>query len=146
MTHRGLQRARSRRDEGQVAVFVVLVTVAVVMFAGLVVDGGLALAAKVRAIGEAQEAARSGAQAIDLAAYRNNGSVRLLPAEARRRAHEYVAATGDTGRVKTTTSTVTVTITAHQRTQFLGLLGLDTLTVTATGTAHPVQGVEAPER
>ncbi|MFD5696497.1 Tad domain-containing protein [Streptomyces lasiicapitis] len=149
MTRPGVQRESrrlpARGDDGQVTVFVVLITVAVVMFAGLVVDGGLALAAKVRAIGEAQEAARSGAQAIDLAAYRSNGSVRLLPDEAHRRAHDYLTSTGDTGTVETTSTTVTVKVTAHQRTQFLSLLGIDTLTVTATGSAQPAHGVEAPE-
>ncbi|MCI3928827.1 hypothetical protein MQV74_05935 [Streptomyces sp. AN091965] len=116
----------------------------VVMFAGLVVDGGLALAAKLRAIGEAQEAARAGAQSIDLAAYRNDGSIRLLPVEAQRQAHAYLASIGATGTVKISSTTVTVTVTVHQRPQFLGILGVGTLTVTATGTARPVRGVEAP--
>ncbi|MFF9897728.1 pilus assembly protein TadG-related protein [Streptomyces longispororuber] len=150
MTCLGSQRTRTRRangdDGGQVTVFVVLVTTAVVMFTGLVVDGGLAMAAKVRALGEAQEAARAGAQAIDLDAYRKDGSVHLLPGEARRRALDYLDSTGDTGIVRITATTVTVTVTAHRRTQLLGLIGVDSLTVTGTGKARPVHGVEAPER
>jgi len=43
------------------------------LVAGLVIDGGLGLAAEVRATDEAQSAARAGAQAIDLAAYRQAG-------------------------------------------------------------------------
>ncbi|MEU5437693.1 hypothetical protein AB0G73_30555 [Streptomyces sp. NPDC020719] len=134
-----------RADRGQITVFVVLLTAAVVMFAALVLDGGLALAAKVRAIGEAQEAARSGAQAIDLAAYRQDGTVRLVPDQARERARTYLSTTGDSGTATATTDTVTVTVIARHRTQLLGLLGVETLTVTATGSAHPVRGVEAPE-
>ncbi len=132
-------------ENGQVTVFVVILAVAIVMFAGLIVDGGLALAAKVRAIGEAQEAARAGAQALDLVAYRNSGTVRLVPAQARTLARTYLASTNDTGTVSVTGDTVTVTVTAHQQTQLLGLLGLDSLTVTSTGSAHPARGITAPE-
>lgn len=132
-------------DKGLVTVFVVLMATVVVMFGGLVLDGGLALAAKVRAIGEAQEAARSGAQAIDLAAYRRDGSLRLVPAQASQRARTYLSATGDESTVRATADSVTVTVTVHQGTQLLQLLGVGTLSVTATGSAHPVRGVEAPE-
>ncbi|MFI7536695.1 hypothetical protein [Streptosporangium sp. NPDC049376] len=64
---------------------------ALILLAGIVVDGGLALGARVRAINEAQEAARSGAQQLDLAAYRRDGRIRpepvtpLLPMSLRRR-------------------------------------------------------------
>ncbi|HEY8982810.1 MAG TPA: pilus assembly protein TadG-related protein [Streptomyces sp.] len=132
-------------DHGQVTAFIVILTAAIVMFAGLLVDGGLVLAAKVRAIGEAQEAARAGAQALDLTAYRATGTVRLIPAEAHALARNYLAATDDTGTVAVTGDTVTVTVTARQEPQLLGLLGLGTLTVTATGSAHPARGITAPE-
>lgn len=132
-------------DRGQVTPFIVILAVAIVMFAGLVTDGGLALAAKVRAIGEAQEAARAGAQALDLATYRSSGTVRLVPGQARTLAQTYLASTSDTGTGTVTGDTVTVTVTAHQHTQLLGLLGLDSLTVTGTGSAHPARGITAPE-
>lgn len=132
-------------DDGQVTVFLVIIVVAVVMFAGLVLDAGLALAAKVRAIGEAQEAARAGAQALDLAAYRAHGTVRLIPDQARTRAVGYLASTGDSGTVSATADTVTVRVTAHQPTQLLGLIGIGSLTVVGSGTAHPTRGIDAPE-
>ncbi|MCT9080468.1 TadE/TadG family type IV pilus assembly protein [Streptomyces fulvoviolaceus] len=138
-------RGRAADDDGQVTPFVVILALAIVMFAGLVVDGGLALAAKVRAIGEAQEAARAGAQALDLSAYRDSGTVRLVPGQARTLAQTYLASTGDTGMVTVNGDTVTVTVTAHQGTQLLGLLGVDMLTVTGTGSAHPARGVLTPE-
>jgi hypothetical protein len=128
-----------------VTAFVVAFAAAVVMFAGLVLDGGLGLAAKVRALGEAQQAARAGAQALDLVAYRRDGTVRLIPAKARTLALRYLASTGDTGTVTATPDTVTVVVTARQHTQLLKLVGLHTLTVTGTGSAHPVRGVDAPE-
>ncbi|MFC4463967.1 pilus assembly protein TadG-related protein [Streptomyces xiangluensis] len=141
--------ARLRRladdQNGQVTPFVVILAVAIVMFAGLVLDGGLALAAKIRAIGEAQQAARAGAQALDLAAYRNSGTVRLDPDQVHTLAQRHLASTSDTGTVTVADDTVTVTVTAHQQTQLLGLLGLDSLTVTGTGSAHPARGITAPE-
>ncbi|WP_416968262.1 pilus assembly protein TadG-related protein [Streptomyces sp. 4F14] len=136
---------RPAGDAGQVTPFVVILTAAVVMFAGLLLDGGLALAAKTRALGEAQEAARAGAQALDLTAYRTDGTVRLDPAQARTRARTYLATTNDTGVVTVVGDTVSVTVTVHQATQLLRFIGLDTLTVTATGTAHPVHGITTPD-
>ncbi|MFC8676856.1 TadE/TadG family type IV pilus assembly protein [Streptomyces griseorubiginosus] len=137
--------ARAADDRGQVTPFITILAVAIVMFVGLIVDGGLALAAKVRAIGEAQEAARAGAQALDLAAFRDSGAVRVVPGRARALAQSYLGSTGDAGTVTVNGDTVTVTVTAHQGTQLLGLLGVDSLTVTGTGSAHPVRGVLTPE-
>lgn len=141
----GTRPRRKTGDDGQVTAFLVIITATVVMFAGLVLDAGLALAAKVRAIGEAQEAARAGAQALDLAAYRAHGTVRLLPDQARIRATDYLASTGDSGTVSVTANTVTVTVTTHQRTQLLGLIGIGSLTVVGSGSAHPTRGIDAPE-
>ncbi|MFD4560503.1 hypothetical protein ACFWP5_40365 [Streptomyces sp. NPDC058469] len=135
----------ARSDDGQITVFVVVIVAAAVMFTGLVLDGGLALAAKVRAIGEAQEAARQGAQAIDLDTYRTDGALRLAPPKARTLAQDYLASTTDTGDVTATEDTVTVTVTAHQHTQLLGLLGVRSLTVIGTGSAHPVRGITVPD-
>jgi hypothetical protein len=138
-------RRKPDDDRGQVTAFIVIFTAAVVLFAGLLLDGGLALAAKVRAIDEAQEAARAGAQALDLAAYRADGAVRLDPVQARALAQRYLATTGDTGTVTVVSNQVTVAVTAHQHTQLLGAVGLHTLTVTGTATAHPVRGITAPD-
>ena len=69
MTATTLTQVRSRLGEsesGMVTAFVVIFTVALIVMAGLVFDGGLALSVKVQAIDDAQAAARAGAQAIDL--------------------------------------------------------------------------------
>ncbi|MFF4257937.1 pilus assembly protein TadG-related protein [Streptomyces sp. NPDC001663] len=134
-------RRLSYDDGGQMTAFVVVITTVTVMFAGLVLDGGLALAAKSRALGEAQEAARAGAQAIDVAAYRRDGTWVLAPGEASRRARTCLASTKDDGSVSATTTTVSVTVTARQPTQLLRLFGVDDLTVTAVGSARPVRGI-----
>lgn len=132
-------------DTGRVTAFVVVIVTAVLAFSGLVLDGGLALAAKVRAIGEAQEAARAGVQAIDLAAYRADGTLRLVPDQASTLARTYLTSTGDSGTVTVAGNSVTVTVTTTQKTQLLGLLGIGSMTMTGSGSAHPERGVTAPQ-
>ncbi|PKV95547.1 MULTISPECIES: hypothetical protein [Amycolatopsis] len=133
---------RLREDEdGRVTAFVVVLVTAVIAFSGLVLDGGLALASKIRAIGEAQEAARAGAQAIDLSAYRSNGTLRLVPGQATALAHQYLAATGHGGSVSVADNTVTVTVTVSQSTQLLGFVGIGSITVTGIGQARPQRGI-----
>ena len=118
---------------------------AVLLFAGLVLDGGLALAAKVRAAGQAQESARAGAQALDLAAYRSTGALRLDPDRAAALAHAYLTAAHAAGTASVTVAgdTVTVSISAVQPTRLLGLVGVGSVHFTATGSAHPDRGPAA---
>jgi hypothetical protein len=147
-TDRGAAHARRRLrtdERGRVTAFVVVFVTAVLLFAGLVLDGGLALAAKVRAMGEAQEAARAGAQEIDLVAYRADGTVRLLPQQASAAAQRYLAAAGHTGAVSIAGTTISVSVTVSQPTQLLGLIGIGSITVTGSGQAQPQHGVDAPE-
>jgi hypothetical protein len=133
------------RDDGRVAAFVVTLVVAILALAGLTLDGGLALASKVQATDEAQSAARAGAQAIDLAAYRASGVVRLAPAAAVTDAQDYLASIGATGTVSVAGDTVTVTVTAVRHTQLLQLVGITALTAHGQASAHPQRGIVAPE-
>ncbi|KPM50269.1 hypothetical protein ACG83_41365 [Frankia sp. R43] len=135
--------ARRGRDEGTVTAFVVVLFAAFVMFAGLIVDAGGALADKSSAMGVAQEAARAGAQQLDLTVLRQGGTVRLLPEQAVAAARSYLAQAGATGTVTVVDNTVAVTVTAVHDNLLLGVVGLDTLTVTATGSAHPAPPVGA---
>ncbi|GGM81134.1 hypothetical protein GCM10012275_59740 [Longimycelium tulufanense] len=131
----------AKDEQGRVTAFVVIITTACLLFAGLVLDGGLALAAKTKAMGEAQEAARAGAQELDLAAYRAGGTARLNPAAAHAAAQRYLDSVGATGTVIADGNSVRVHVNAHQRTQLLGLLvGINDLSVSAEGRAHPDQG------
>lgn len=138
---RTFRRAWWRADDGRVTAFVVVLTIGILALAGLTLDGGLALAAKVKANGEAQAAARAGAQAIDLSAYRSTGTLHLVAAEAVADAHSYLAAVGAEGTVTVSGDTVSVTVTATQGTQLLGVVGISSLTVHGTGSAHPQRGV-----
>ena len=137
----GRMRARLGASEsGMVTAFVVIFTLALLLMAGLVLDGGLALAAKVQAIDDAQAAARAGAQAIDIPTYRASGQITLDPAQATADAEHYLAAAGHTGTVSVNGEQVTVTVTITQPTQILSLAGIDHLTETGTGSATAEQG------
>ncbi len=126
-------------EAGMVTAFVVIFTVALLVMAGLVLDGGLALSAKVRAIDDAQAAARAGAQAINIALYRSTGQITLDPAEASADAEQYLAQAGQSGTVTVNGDQVTVTITVTQPTQLLPLAGIHHLTVSGSGTATAEQ-------
>lgn len=130
-------------DEGRVTAFVVVLTIGILALAGLTLDGGLALAAKVKADGQAEAAARAGAQAIDLAVYRDTGAVRLVPAQAVAEAQRYLAAAGASGSATVSGDTVTVRVTGFHRPQLLGAVGIGSLAIHGQGSAHPQRGVGA---
>jgi hypothetical protein len=135
----GRLRARVGEEDGMVTAFVVVFTLGLLLMAGLVLDGGLTLAAKVQAIDDAQAAARAGAQAIDIATYRATGQITLDPAQATADAEDYLAATGHSGTVTVNGNQVAVTVSITQPMQILSIGGIDHLTVTGTGTATAEQ-------
>jgi putative Flp pilus-assembly TadE/G-like protein len=128
-------------DSGRITAFVAVMIAGLLLCAGLVLDGGLALAAKTDALDAAQEAARAGAQALDVAAARGLGPTTVDPAKGRQAASNSLAAAGYRGVVTVTGARVTVEVTHRQRTQILTLAGVSEITVTATATAEAQRGV-----
>lgn len=137
-------RRRSGDDAGQVTPFVVILVVALLALAGLVLDAGLALSAKVQALDAAQAAARAGAQELDLNIYRTTGEARLNPAAAQNAAQAWLAAAALDGSASATVTDVTVIVHRTHQTQLLQLIGISSLNVSATATATAVQGVTGP--
>jgi Flp pilus assembly protein TadG len=131
----GRPRQPPRRDEGTVTAFTVILTSALLACAGLVLDGGLTMTARVRAVGLAQEAARAGAQELDLTAYRATGALTLRPDAASATATAYLTAAGATGTTTAGPTTVTVTVHLEQPTGLLALIGIRSLHVTGHATA-----------
>ena len=127
-------------ESGMVTAFVVVFTLALLVMAGLVLDGGLALSAKVQAIDDAQAAARAGAQAIDVPLYRSTGQITLDVTQATADAESYLAQSGHTGTVTVSGDQVSVTVTIGQPTQLLSLAGIGHITVTGAGSATAEQG------
>jgi hypothetical protein len=119
-------------------------TVALLVVAGLVLDAGLALTEKIRALDIAQAAARAGAQELDLYQYRTRNVAELDPTRAATAARAWLASAGADGEATATTTTVTVTVRRASDTQLLQIVGVGQLAVSATATATAVQGVTGP--
>src|SRR3954468_13031547 len=103
--------------------------IALLAIAGLVVDGGYVLAARRAAFDEAEEAARAGAQAIDVDSLRRGGAVVVVPDEARQRALAYLARSGHAGSVEVSGDRVTVHVRFEQPMVLLGLVGVGPATI-----------------
>jgi hypothetical protein len=133
--------ARLRHEEdGVVTAFAIVIALALMLFAGLVYDGGMALRAKVEAVDEAGAAARAGAQQIDLTALRSTGTVTLDPSAAEGAAQSYLESIGRTGTVAVNGDEVSVTVSFAQPTALLGLAGISSFNVTGSGSATATEG------
>ena len=113
--------------------------VSLLLVAGLAIDGGRAIATRTRAIGDAQEAARVGAQQLDQQSLLN-GRAALDPTRARAAAEADLVANGESGTVTVSGDTVTVTVHAVQPTVLWRLAGVTTLTLSGTGSAQASRG------
>jgi hypothetical protein len=139
----------ARSEAGQVTAFVVVFMVALIGFAGLVIDGGIALSAQRRAMNEAQAAARAAAEALDVQAYRNDGISKIDPGAAQDAVDQYMAAVHrnkqDYDVSYVGTDTVVVHETLHQRLNILGVFGFPSVTANAQGSARTVHGIVREE-
>ncbi len=128
---------RPPRDEGRIALLVLVLAVAVLAMIGLSVDGGGKLRAIERADNIASEAARAAGQAILVPQAIQGGDKVVDPAAAVTAAQNYLAAAGVTGTVAVATDRkhVTVTVTIVYTTQFLGVIGITELPTTRQATA-----------
>jgi Flp pilus assembly protein TadG len=123
-------------DRGSAPLWALAVVVIMVLLSGAVLDGGNAMAGRVKTLDIAQQAARAGANQIDLAALRDRGVVQLDPARARNAAAQFLGRAGITGQVTATPQQVTVTVTRSHPTLILQAVGIGSFAMTAT--AHAV--------
>lgn len=135
---------RLRDQTGTVTAFVTITTVAMLMAAGLVLDGGNLLAARREAVDRATAAARAGAQALEPDALRHREH-RLDAGAATAAANEHLRRTGHTGSVAVLGDRVRVTVTLQQPMTLLTLVGLRQATVSGSGEARVVRGVTQGE-
>lgn len=125
-------------DRGTVSAFVAVIASALVMVAGLVYDGGQILASQARARDLASNAARAGAQEIDLDTLRADQVVVLDPDRAAAAALDYLEGSRAEGTVDVQGARVTVTVTL---TQPLRILPGSDRRVTAVDSADAVPGL-----
>ncbi|HEX5987499.1 MAG TPA: pilus assembly protein TadG-related protein [Nocardioides sp.] len=130
-----------RRDEGGTAtVFVVGFAVVLLACAGLVIDGGSAINARMKLADDVEQAARAGAQQIDIDTLRGSNVVTLDGLAAEARARQYLNALGYT-RVTVppvTGDTITVHAEDTTTTKLLSLIGVHDFDIAATATAQAV--------
>jgi Flp pilus assembly protein TadG len=125
------------------SVFTVLFSVVVFLLAGLLVDGGSAINARLRAADVAEQAARAAADRLDVDHLRQTGETRLLGEDqVCARAEEITAAQGG-GDVRFGECTVdgqaqvTVTVSVRWEAFFLGAIGFSGAEMTGEASAAP---------
>ena len=135
-------RVQDESDRGSITAYLLIMTVALVLLAGLVLDGGAALTAHGTAADTAQQAARAGADALDDNSLRTTTPAGLTtnPGAARAAAQAVLAAADVTGDVTVIGTTVTVTARATRPTAILAIVGITQVGGTATATAVPLHG------
>ncbi|TMR96132.1 hypothetical protein EJK15_25100 [Nonomuraea basaltis] len=124
------------------SVFTVLFSVVVFLLAGLLVDGGSAINARLRAADVAEQAARAGADQIDVDHLRTTGQTRLLGEDqVCARADEIVAAQGGddvtSGECTVGQEQVTVTVSVRWEAFFLSAIGFPGSEMNGEATAAP---------
>jgi hypothetical protein len=136
-----------RDERGSVTVWLIIMTVAMMAAVGYVSDGGAALAAKGQAIGDAYGAARAGAEVLDQNSFAAGGAPTPDVAGAQAAAAQFLTQAGvDPSQYQIVVSAQQVAVTVHltSPTPILGAVGVGPFTVTGTGSAQAVYGVEGP--
>lgn len=119
------------------AIFVAAVTPGLLLIVGLVYDVGGAMRSRQQATAVAEEAARAGAEALSTGGYRQGGTVAVAGVTAETAAEAYLRAAAAGGRVRLSgPAQLSVDVTIHHATQFLGLVGVSSITVTGRATGN----------
>jgi Flp pilus assembly protein TadG len=139
---RGRQaRLRGQAEAGFVSLYVVVITVGLLAMAGLVIDGGNALAAREQATDVAQQAARAGADALSPESLRGSPTgLTAAPVAAQAAADRVLETAGVTGTVNVDGVDVSVTVVVHKDTTILSAFGVGPIKGEATSTATALHG------
>lgn len=124
-----------RNDSGSITAFVVMLTMTFVACAGLAVDGGRMVAAKVQLADQAENAARAGTQEITGL---RTGDPQVDVERAISTAQDFMTRHEIHGQVVATSSEVTVTTSRVVSMSLLSLFGVGSRLVTAQRSARPV--------
>jgi hypothetical protein len=150
-----VRRRHGRRGErGSIAPAVPIIAMGLLLLGGLTIDGSRQLNARGEAVAFAEEAARAGAQGVDIDA----DELVLDEGLARQRVDEYCARVLQLGqvtdcrfvRIEQVSGSdhrrlVVVTHVATEiRTTLLGLVGKYSLTASGDARARPYEGIEQP--
>lgn len=135
-------RSRRRSQRGSATVFLLGFAAVLMVGAGLVVDGGLALNKRSQLTDDAEQAARSGANAIDVDTLRGTGVLAVDPDKATAVATDFLSQRGYTNiSVVVNGNEVSTSAEASVDTAILSLVGINTFTVRGDATATPETGI-----
>jgi Flp pilus assembly protein TadG len=146
-----MNRRRRRRgtpdERGSISVWAVTIAPAMIILAGLAVDGGGKVHAEQRAMQLAAEAARVGGQQLHLDQAVHGVRATADIARARAAAQTYLAAAHVAGTVRFAGGdTIRVTVSDSYEPVFLPIVGIDRLTVTGDAEVRGVRAVDGEER
>lgn len=127
-----------RNERGSVTLWAVIITTAVLMIVGLVVDGGSQLRATQRADQIAREAARAAGQAVTGDPILGRPGL-VDVSRGRQAATAYLSAAGVTGDVQVDGTTIVVTTRVAWSPVILSAVGVDSVTVTGSAQAETTQ-------
>lgn len=133
-------RHRQRLERGAATIFVIGMSIVLLVCGGLVIDGGLAINARMRAADDAEQAARVAADSINEDLLRSTGTISINQDLARARAADYLLARGYTqGRYQVTFpgEGVRVAVQDTTETTLLQLINVTKFDVDAAATAEP---------
>jgi Flp pilus assembly protein TadG len=132
-------------ESGAATVFVVAFAVFLLVLAGLVVDGGLAINARQRVSDDVEQAARAGSLHLNVERLRSPaGVVEIDPPAAETAARNFLSTRNYPASgvaVSATTQQVSVSAQIEQPTALLSLIFIDHFTVKAQGQARPAVGI-----
>lgn len=124
-------------DEGSITALVVVLAMTFVACAGLAIDGGRLVAAKIELGDQAENAARAGAQEITSL---RSGSLELDESRAVIAAGDFLAGRGIDGDVYIQNNNVIVSVSREIPMTLLGLFGIKGKTLSAQRSATPADG------
>jgi Flp pilus assembly protein TadG len=133
----------ARRESGTITLWMLGLCLMLFLLGGISLDLWRAFSERRSLAATADAAAVAGASALDEAAYRSTGAVRLVPADAQRRAHASLADQLDRralrdARVEATEDTVMVTVGGYVDFSLLQIVAPgDEFAITVHATARP---------
>lgn len=134
-------------EAGTVTVFAVLITTVVLMMAGLAVDVSGHIHAMQEARSVAREAARAGAQQVQVAPALRGIHAVTDAGQAVGAANSYLAAAGVNGSAAATSpTTIRVEVTTTYSTRFLSVVGVNSLQASGHAQARITRTLEGVEQ
>jgi Flp pilus assembly protein TadG len=137
---------RRRDEQGSATVFVIGFAIVLFLCAGLVIDGGLAINKRMRIADDAEQAARIGADSIDVNEFRRTETLVIDQQLARQRISGYMADLGYGSGEFTAdigSDRVGLQVRDTSKTYILNLFGVE-FPVRASAEAVPDTGQQAP--